>query len=71
MILYRVKGWKEEHSGYTWNEGSGDSEPTITRVKHTYFLNAKSFQNATTKAKKLLDYTEEVREMIGEIVEVD
>ena len=69
-MLYRLSGLVEKRVATLSDSNSVDNDGFLTRVeKKTYYLEAPSFQKATTKAKKLVDTIQEIKQVHGEIVE--
>ena len=67
-MLYRTKGIVEVEGTFFWDHGLGqETQGTREEIK-TFYLEATTFQKATTKAKKLFTHVHEVRQVQGEIV---
>lgn len=68
-MLYRVKGLKQERGNYHWDSLNDQEVCNWNDVKKIYYIEATTFQKATTKAKKFFDTIQEVRLVEGEILD--
>ena len=67
-MLYRIKGLIEEDGPFIWNASTCHEEQGKINAKKVFYLEASSFQQATTKAKKAMDHIISVEEVDGEFL---
>jgi hypothetical protein len=66
-MIYKVRGVIKEKI-YNWNNNK-EVVDTIDTPK-VYFIEAESFQKATTKAKKALDHVHSISQEKGEFLDL-
>ena len=71
MMLFRIKGTKSKKVATLGESNSVDENGFFIWVdKKTYYIKADSFENASKKSKKILDHIHEVKQIVGEFVDI-